>query len=59
MNRLRRLLDEAARQGALAPEATLAAALGVSVRTIKRDMAALRQQGTGGIEEREQRYFRS
>jgi DeoR/GlpR family transcriptional regulator of sugar metabolism len=42
--RLRRLLDEAARQGAFTPEAELAAVLGVSMRTIKRDMASLRQE---------------
>ncbi len=43
--RLLRLLQEAAAQGAAPTQAHLARALGVGVRTIARDMAALRQEG--------------
>jgi len=44
-HRLRRLLDEAVAQGAAPTVEDLAAALGVSRATIKRDLAALRQRG--------------
>jgi AraC-like DNA-binding protein len=40
-HRLRRLLEEAARQGGAPTDADLAAALGVSRRTIVRDMQAM------------------
>jgi hypothetical protein len=43
---LARLLVEAANQGAAPTDADLAAALGVSRRTILRDMASLRAVGT-------------
>jgi len=43
--RLRRLLDEANTQGAAPTDADLARALGVNVRTIERDMAALKATG--------------
>lgn len=43
--RIQRLLDEALAQGAAATQEDLAAALQVSVRTIKRDFAALQAQG--------------
>lgn len=43
--RIQRLLDEAVEQGALASQEDLAQALEVSVRTIKRDCAALQQAG--------------
>lgn len=43
--RIQRLLDEALEQGAVASQEDLAQALHVSVRTIKRDFAALRRQG--------------
>ncbi|MBA3469434.1 MAG: helix-turn-helix domain-containing protein, partial [Herpetosiphonaceae bacterium] len=43
--RLRRLLTEAAAQGAAPTDDDLAEALGVSRRTILRDMAALAQTG--------------
>ncbi|MCP5097676.1 MAG: DUF1670 domain-containing protein [Chloroflexi bacterium] len=43
--RIQRLLDEAVEQGAVATQEDLAQALHVSVRTIKRDCAALQQQG--------------
>jgi transcription initiation factor IIE alpha subunit len=43
--RLQRLLDEALDQGAAAVQEDLAQALQVSVRTIKRDFAALQAQG--------------
>lgn len=43
--RLQRLLQEAAAQGAAPTVANLAAALGVDARTIKRDLAALRAAG--------------
>jgi biotin operon repressor len=43
--RLRRLLQEAADQGAAPTVDDLAGALGVSRSTIKRDLAALRQAG--------------
>lgn len=43
--RIQRLLDEALGQGAAATQEDLAAALQVSVRTIKRDFAALQAQG--------------
>lgn len=43
--RIQRLLDEAVAQGALASQEDLAQALEVSVRTIKRDCAALQQAG--------------
>lgn len=43
--RIQRLLDEALDQGAVASQEDLAQALHVSVRTIKRDFAALRRQG--------------
>ena len=42
-NRLARLIREAERQGVHAKEADLAAALGVSIRTIQRDLAYLRK----------------
>lgn len=44
-HRLRRLLAEAAAQGAAPTVDNLAAALGVDARTIKRDLAALRAAG--------------
>lgn len=44
-HQLLRMLDEAKAQGALPTLEHLAAALGVSVRTIKRDLAALREAG--------------
>ncbi len=44
-HRLRRLLGEAAAQGAAPTVTDLAAALGVDARTIKRDLAALRAAG--------------
>lgn len=44
-HQLRRLLDEAAAQGAAPTDADLAAALGVSRRTVLRDMAQLAQGG--------------
>ena len=44
-SRIQRLLDEAVAQGAVATQEDLAQALHVSVRTIKRDCAALQQQG--------------
>ena len=44
-HRLRRLLAEARAQGAAPTVADLASVLDVSVRTIKRDLAALRQAG--------------
>ena len=43
--RIQRLLSEAVEQGAVASQEDLAHALQVSVRTIKRDCAALQQQG--------------
>jgi predicted DNA-binding transcriptional regulator YafY len=43
--RILRLLAEAQAQGASPTEADLACALGVSERTIKRDIAALWQEG--------------
>jgi len=43
--RIQRLLDEAVEQGALASQEDLAQALEVSVRTIKRDCAALQKAG--------------
>ena len=43
--RIQRLLDEALAQGAVASQEDLARALQVSVRTIKRDCAALQVQG--------------
>ena len=43
--RIQRLLDEALAQGAAATQEDLAAALQVSLRTIKRDFAALQAQG--------------
>jgi hypothetical protein len=43
--RLQRLLEEAHAQGAAPTQADLAAALGVSRRTVERDVAALREQG--------------
>lgn len=43
--RIQRLLDEALAQGAVASQEDLARALQVSVRTIKRDSAALQAQG--------------
>lgn len=43
--RIQRLLDEALSQGAVASQEDLARALQVSVRTIKRDCAALQAQG--------------
>jgi DeoR/GlpR family transcriptional regulator of sugar metabolism len=39
-----RLLGEAEQEGALATAKDLAAALGVSVSTVRRDLAALRSQ---------------
>jgi biotin operon repressor len=42
---LQRLLDEAMEQGAVATQEDLARALKTSVRTIKRDFAALQEQG--------------
>jgi predicted ATPase len=44
-HRILRLLDEAKAQGALAAVADLAGALGVSARTLRADLAALRDQG--------------
>ncbi|WP_420645849.1 ATP-binding protein [Candidatus Leptofilum sp.] len=44
-HRLRRLADEAYAQGALPTDAELAQALGVSIRTIERDRAALAAAG--------------
>ena len=44
-HRVQRLFNEAIEQGALATQEDVAAALQVSVRTIKRDCQALRQQG--------------
>jgi len=44
-HRLQRLLDEAVTQGAVASQEDLARVLQVSVRTIKRDCAALEAQG--------------
>jgi predicted DNA-binding transcriptional regulator YafY len=44
-HRLRRLLDEAAAQGAAPTDDELAAALGVSRRTVLRDIAQLAQAG--------------
>ncbi|MFZ1399994.1 MAG: BREX system ATP-binding domain-containing protein, partial [Candidatus Promineifilaceae bacterium] len=46
-HRLRRLADEAFVQGALPTDADLAQALGVSVRTVERDRAALAAAGLG------------
>ena len=43
--RLQRLLAEAHEQGAVPTQADLACALGVSGRTIRNDLAALRQEG--------------
>lgn len=43
--RIQRLLDEAVEQGALATQEDLAQALGVEVRTIKRDCQALQASG--------------
>lgn len=43
--RLRRLADEAFAQGALPTDADLAKALGISVRTVERDRAALASSG--------------
>ncbi len=43
--RLRRVMSEAAAQGALARVEDLAAALDVSVATIRRDLAILRRSG--------------
>ena len=43
--RLLRLLDEAAAQGGVPTERDLAEALGVTVRTVRSDVAALRQAG--------------
>jgi biotin operon repressor len=43
--RIQRLLNEAVEQGAVASQEDLAAALQVSVRTIKRDCARMQQQG--------------
>jgi len=43
--RIRRLLDEAAAQGGVPTERDLAAALGVTARTIRSDVAALRKAG--------------
>lgn len=43
--RIQRLLDEALEQGAVAAQEDLAQALQVSVRTIKRDFAALQAEG--------------
>ena len=43
--RIQRLLDEAVAQGAAASQEDLARVLNVSVRTIKRDCAALQEQG--------------
>jgi DNA-binding SARP family transcriptional activator/tetratricopeptide (TPR) repeat protein len=51
-HRLRRLLDEAAAQGAAPTDADLAAALGVSRRTILRDMADLTKLGNAPITRR-------
>jgi hypothetical protein len=44
-NRIQRLLGEAIEQGAVATQEDLAQVLQVSVRTIKRDCAALQKQG--------------
>ncbi|MCA9918082.1 MAG: DUF1670 domain-containing protein, partial [Anaerolineales bacterium] len=44
-HRLRRLADEAFAQGALPTDADLAQALGISVRTVERDRAALAEAG--------------
>ena len=44
-HRLRRLADEALAQGALPTDADLAQALGISVRTVERDRAALAKAG--------------
>lgn len=44
-NRIQRLLSEAVEQGAAATQEDVAAVLQVSVRTIKRDCAALQKQG--------------
>lgn len=43
--RLKRLIAEAAAQGAAPTDDDLARALGVNVRTVERDMAALREKG--------------
>jgi tetratricopeptide (TPR) repeat protein len=51
-HRLQRLLDEAAAQGAAPTDADLAAALGVSRRTILRDMADLTELGNAPITRR-------
>lgn len=45
LHRIRRLLDEARAQGAAPTDKDIAQALGVNVRTIERDMVALRSKG--------------
>jgi DNA-binding SARP family transcriptional activator len=57
-HRLQRLLDEAASHGAAPTDDDLAAALGVSRRTILRDMAALGDAPSRGVTRRRARQHR-